>query len=174
MLIPAGTDPKGSYYSLLVINHDGSVIWKGPKDLNAMNPLVFGEWDMGVCLPETIGDIDGDGFPELIAAAPQSDISPTTFRLLRWMGGRFKPVLTSTLLESPPGSGRFSWSGNEQRFGAWISGFEQIGPQGRVVVKVTEYTGGSDAKIYSAILQREAYGFSLIRKLIDSSGKIDP
>ena len=50
----------GSYYQLRVIDDDGRVLWKGPKEKNDSNPYVFSSLDIGISLPQVLVDINGD------------------------------------------------------------------------------------------------------------------
>lgn len=135
----ANTEDLGSFLQLVVYDASGKALWKGPSKADPDNPLVFGEWHFGVSVPEIAADIDGDGAIELIAPAPQSDVSPTLFRILRWIDGAFSPVKQAALMESPSGSGTFLWSEAEIWEGTWISSFVGINGDGSMQVNVTHY-----------------------------------
>ncbi|MEX2578450.1 MAG: hypothetical protein WD342_05270 [Verrucomicrobiales bacterium] len=135
----ANTEDHGSYLQLVVYDAGGNAVWKGPSEVNPENPLVFGEWHFGVSVPEIVADIDDDGAIELLAPAPQSDVSPTLFRVLRWADGAFFPVKQAALLESPRGSGSFLWSEEEKWEGTWISSFVGVNGDGSLQVNVTRY-----------------------------------
>ena len=94
----SGRGESGDYYHIVVLDADGNSVWSGPKTKEENDPLVFGSWHFGASLPQAVGDMDGDGAVELIAPAPQSDVSPTTFRILRWNASGFKPLKTVTYL----------------------------------------------------------------------------
>jgi len=172
LLIPSGTNQEGQFFPLMVLNQRGGILWSGPREFNSDNPLVFGEWHHGISMPEVIGDIDGDGAVELVTPAPQSDVSPTAFRVLRWESGAFKPVHTSMLLENPSGTGRFPWSFGNQSLGSWVSSFQSINRRGEITVNITNYLGGTDAQMHRAVLRGDSSGFVLMRFLhnSDSSG----
>lgn len=138
----ATTEDQGTFLQLIVYNAAGKAVWKGPGIKDAGNPLVFGEWHFGLSVPEIAVDIDRDGVVELIAPAPQSDVSPTRFRILRWVGGEFVPVRTAALIESSPGSGKFAWTEEEKWDGTWISSFIGVNGDGSVQVNVFQYQGG--------------------------------
>jgi hypothetical protein len=135
----ATTEDDGDFYRVLVTDNDGSLLWESPSLTDTENPLVFGSWHFGISLPELAADIDGDGAIELVAPAPQSDVSPTSFRTLRWQGGRFVVAHMGILLETPRGSGQYPWSQTDQWQGAWISSFEGINPDGSLLVAVFAY-----------------------------------
>lgn len=159
--VNAATTDAGDYFQLVVTDATGRRVWAGPRELDLANPLVFGAWHHGVSLPECLADVDGDGAPELIAPAPQSDVSPTIFRVLRWSGGAFVPVRTGTLMETPKGSGRYPW-GNENRIpGRWVSRFVAA-EAGAVTAEVTEY-GEPDLRTGIALLAPRPGGFALAR-----------
>jgi len=83
------TEDLGDFYQLRVYSSQGDLIWQGPKGTDIQNPLVLGDWDFGSAFPQLAADIDGDGAIELIIPEPQSDVSPTQFRVLRWANGSF-------------------------------------------------------------------------------------
>ncbi len=87
-----GADTEiGEFFQLMVKSADGAVLWTSPEILDPNHPLAFGEWHFGVSLPQLAADVDNDGKIELIAPAPQSDVSPTFFRVLQWTGREFAP-----------------------------------------------------------------------------------
>ncbi len=138
----ATTEDQGTFLQLIVYDAGGKPLWEGPAEKDTGNPLVFGEWHFGLSLPEIAVDIDNDGATELIAPAPQSDVSPTLFRILRWVDGKFVPVRTAALIESSPGSGKFAWTEEEKWDGTWISSFIGVNGDGSVQVSVFQYEGG--------------------------------
>jgi len=168
LLIPSGTNHVGQFFSLMVLNEKGAILWSGPTELNSDNPLVFGEWHHGISMPELLGDIDGDGAIELITPAPQSDVSPTVFRVSRWRTNEFTPVHTSILLENPSGTGRFPWAFGNQSLGSWVSSFQSINRRGEITVNITNYLGGTDAKMRRAVLRGDSSGFILMKFLHNS------
>lgn len=169
----SGRKEQGKFYYLAVKDSEGNTIWTGPKDLDPANKLVFGEWDYGCSMPQLAGDVDGDGAIELIAPAPQSDVSPTTFRVMRWTGGAFEPVRETQLLERPAGSDKFPWKNSEEYLGTWISEFQKVSAPGECQVKVTQYKGGTEAREGVALVAADENGYhvkSWIKKLARSSG----
>lgn len=138
----ATTEDQGTFLQLVVYDAAGKPRWMGPAEKDTGNPLVFGEWHFGLSLPEIALDIDNDGAVELIAPAPQSDVSPTLFRILKWVGGRFVPMRTAALIESSPGTGKFAWTEEEKWDGTWISSFIGVNGDGSVQVNVFQYEGG--------------------------------
>ncbi len=154
----AETEDDGEFYQIKVFDDDGSLLWEAPRAKDAENPLVFGNWHFGYSLPQIAADIDGDGAIELISPAPQGDVSPTCFRVLRWKGGRFVPVRSSILLETPQDSGRFPWSQSNEGQGTWISSFMKANPDGTFRVGVFRYVGESTS-MGEAVVARTPKGF---------------
>lgn len=155
----ANTEDHGSFLQLIVYDPAGKAIWKGPAVTDPENPLVFGEWHFGLSVPEMVADIDNDGAIELLAPAPQSDVSPTQFRILRWIDGAFSPVKQAALLEEPRGSGTFLWSTDETWEGTWISSFMGINGDGSLQVNVTHYVSGEPMHAGKANVTAVSGGF---------------
>lgn len=167
LLLPSGKNDKGDFFSLTVLDKDGGVIWAGSKELNLGDPLVFGEWHFGISLPEVFGNIEGNEALELIAPVPQSDVSPTRFRIFEWKNNAFTLLRTSILMETPVGSGKFPWTSGEQYEGVWISGFQSINSTGEIIVDIIDYQGNADVKMRQAVLKKDASGF-VVKHWIDS------
>jgi hypothetical protein len=157
----ANTEDHGSFLQLVVYDAGGNAIWKGPSEVDPENPLVFGEWHFGVSVPEIVADIDEDGSVELLAPAPQSDVSPTLFRVLRWAAGAFSPVKQAALLESPRGSGTFLWSEEEKWEGTWISSFVGVNGDGSMQVNVTHYLSDEPMRMGKANVTVISGGFQV-------------
>lgn len=155
----ANTGDHGSFLQLVVYDPAGKAIWKGPAVTDPENPLVFGEWHFGLSVPEIVADIDNDGAIELLAPAPQSDVSPTQFRILRWVDGAFSPVEQAALLEDSRGSGNFLWSTAEIWEGTWISSFVGINGDGSLQVNVTHYVSEEPMRAGKANVTTAAGGF---------------
>lgn len=158
--VNVATTDLGDYFQLVVTDATGRRVWAGPRAADEADPLVFGAWHHGVSLPECVADVDGDGAVELIAPAPQSDVSPTIFRVLRWTGGSFVPVRTGSLMESPKGSGRYPWGRESRVPGRWVSRF--LSADGPARVEITEY-GEPDLRTGIAELEPKGDGFTLWR-----------
>jgi hypothetical protein len=157
----AETEEDGEFFQVQVHDAGGRLLWASAKVLDSMDPLVFGNWHFGFSLPELVADIDGDGRMELVAPAPQSDVSPTYFRVFRWRDGRFQPADSGMLLESPPGSGLFSWTRGDQWQGTWISSFQAIQPDGTFQVEVFDYRGGANPRQGIALVTQARDGFQV-------------
>lgn len=154
----------GEYYQLLIIDDDGSLLWRGPKEKDDGDPLVFFSLDFGVSIPELLIDFDHDGYMELLAPAPQSDVSPTYYRKLRWRGSYFEPLLSNALMRSSPRSNRFIWRATQESYGTWISGLAPYSG-GLVKAYVTEYSGDESGSIGIALILLDREGATVERWL---------
>jgi hypothetical protein len=164
-LKPSGRSDQGEFFHLEVANNDGLVIWTGPKELDPENRLVFGNLEFGQTKPTVIADIDGDGSVELVAGAPQSDVSPRWFRVLRWSHGAFKPVRTGSLFEDPPGSKLFPWGETQEYKGRWINELwpSPDGTSGQFEAELIEYPGEIQVRMGKGIVEASPQGFRLVR-----------
>ena len=131
------TTEWGDYYQLQVMDDDGRLIWSGPKEKNDANPYIPCSGHTGVSFPEILFDIDSDGYVELLAPEPQSDVSPTYFRKLRWKDGGFKRLPSSALLLKD--AKNFVWQASQDVYGIWISHFYSNYHDGLIKVDVAEY-----------------------------------
>lgn len=152
-----------TFFQLKVLRADGSALWEGPKSVDRDHPLAFGDWDYGSSLPQLAADIDGDGAVELLAPAPQSDVSPTWYRVFRWTAAGFVPLKPGALMERPPGSGLFPWYRGEDYEGAWVSRFRSVDPGGGVVAEIMEYRSGATPRAGVAVLTGVDGGFRLTK-----------
>ena len=114
------TNDMGDYYRIQVIDDNGELLWRGPRKLRDDHPYIFSSLGIGVSLPELLFDIDRDGYVELLAPEPQSDVSPTYYRKLRWMGRTFESLPSQALMMRKPGSDYFSWVSRERSHGIWV------------------------------------------------------
>jgi len=151
------TKEDGDFFQLVVEDSSGKSLWEGPKVCDSANRLVFGAWHFGVSLPEVVADIDADGHIELVAPTPQSDVSPTSFRVLRWTGAAFQTVRTSTLLEEGENSGFYPWATTDKTHGRWISKFVKV-KDGEVTCEIMDYAGG-EGKMGTAVLTVNPRGY---------------
>jgi len=131
-----GSDEQGEYYQLIVIDHDGNILWEGPKEKSSNNPYVFASLHYGISLPELLHDVDGDGYVELLAPEPQSDVSPTYYRQLRWKGNSFEKLSSRPLMME---DNNFVWKNGEQIYGIWVSKFDVVTQDGLVKAHITQY-----------------------------------
>lgn len=115
---------RGDYYQLIVKDDNGNILWQGPRVVDDNNPFVFSALDYGISLPEILTDIDNDGYIELLAPHTQSDVSPTSFRRLRWVGNRFQEMPSYSLMMKPNIQDRLFWMRTNDDFGIWVSGLE--------------------------------------------------
>ncbi len=165
----------GDYYQLLVIDDDGSLLWTGPKEKDDENPLIFFSLDSGVSMPQLLIDVDRDGYIELLAPEPQSDVRPTYYRKLRWRENYFEPLLSNALMRQSAGSDRFVWRTTQKTYGTWIS---KLAPYGNGLVKanVMEYKKDESVKTGVALIRFNRKGAVVHRwiKAIPSVHRIKP
>ena len=103
------SDNIGTYYQLIVVSSDGTLIWKGPKDKNINNNTVFGSWNIGVSIPQALVDIDGDCKAEILVPAPISDVSPQYYRILKYDSDMIVALKPKILIASMSNKKRFVW-----------------------------------------------------------------
>ncbi len=154
----------GDYYQLLLLDDDGSLLWKGPKEKDEGNPYIFSALDIGVSLPELLADIDDDGYVELVTPELQSDVRPVYFRKLRWRGTYFEPLLSNALMRSSPGSNRFVWQKTSESYGTWIS---RLAPYDDDLAKadVTELNKDGSMRMGVALLRFDREGATVSKWL---------
>lgn len=58
-------DPQTSRYAIHALNHDGTFFWSTPFERTITHPGLQSSVDLS---PNAIGDIDGNGIPEIVAA----------------------------------------------------------------------------------------------------------
>ena len=152
----------GDYYQLLVIEDDGSLLWKGPKEKDDENPLVFFALDFGISLPQLLIDFDQDGYMELLAPMAQSDVSPTYYRKLRWRGNYFEPLLSNALMMSTRDKNRFTWKTTLKSYGTWIS---KLSPyrDGLAKATVTQYNKDESVRTGVALIKFNRQGAVVYR-----------
>ncbi len=105
-------DGRGSYYQLIIIGSDGTLLWKGPKDKNINNRMVFGDWDTGISMPQVLADIDGDCQVELLAPVASSEMSPQYFKRLKWDKNMMVALQDAILMRSKRDSKDYIWVKN--------------------------------------------------------------
>jgi len=138
-LISSGQTDMGSFYQLIVKDDNGRVLWRARKSLNTNNRYSFFEAHHGISMPEILVDIDQDGYMELIAPEPQSDVSPTYYRKLKWIAKRFR-IMPSQALMMERGN-VLRWKNSKDYEGVWVSSF--VGMQrGLIKVNITSYIKG--------------------------------
>jgi len=146
---------KGWYSRLTVWGSDGRQRWQSlPAKVGVW---AFGGWDWGISDLQWVGDIEGDGAVEALAAEPVSDVSPVPFRLFRWNGRAFQHVRTAALL--PAGPDRFQWS-QKSSGTTWIGAFKKGG-----VGVVWSMNRSGEVQLKEAQLQGTPDGFRVIKWL---------
>lgn len=156
-------DQLGTFYQILVKDAQGTVLWKSPEVLNVEHPLAFGEWDFGISLPQFAADVDRDGQVELIVPAPQSDVSPTTFRLFRWNGSAFAPLQVKALTGKAQKGAVFRWTDKPSLSSYWVEKWIGVSAEGGWVVKLVTMPEGGDLMTAVAVLATKGDGFELVR-----------
>lgn len=132
---------------LLVRDAAGKTLWRGPgvdifATMDRWSPLFYFCSPIGIYWPSVIGDIDGDGFAEIVATGPQSDVSVSAYTIARWDGRAFHVVRRGdALVETPPGSGRFVWTRHNGAFddARWIMDVKGLDADGTARASVYEY-----------------------------------
>lgn len=155
---------QGGDGRLAVFDAQGQLLWRGPV---GEDPLAFSCRDWGLYWPSLIGDVDGDGVAELIARQPQSDVSPSSFLLARWTLHGFKTVHRGwSLLEQPPGSGRFVSASppGDGRPATWIMEFLSLQGDGEIRVSIYRAVGG-EVRTGTALVRLTMEGARLTRWL---------
>ena len=98
-------------------------------------------------------DIDNDGQMELLAPEPQSDVSVTFFRRLRWKNEAFRALASSALLWKDETKPVLTWQDEEASYGTWVSKFGSVTEDGQVQAAITRYLENGEWRIalaYSA------------------------
>lgn len=153
----------GEFFQLWVKSADGAVLWKGPEILDPNDPLAFGEWHFGVSLPQLAADVDDDGKIELIAPAPQSDVSPTFFRVLQWTGKGFEPGHLRALTGKGRRGAPFLWTEKPVLSDWWVQQWLGESPEGGWVVELVSLPEGGELGAAIAVLVTKGDGFELLR-----------
>lgn len=165
---------SGGGGQLVVKDAAGAPLWRGPvadtlEAPDKWNPLFYFCSPGGVYWPSVIGDIEHDGFAEIVAANAQSDVSVSSFTVARWNGKAFAMVRDNeSLLESPIGSGRFVWQkwGNASKDARWIMEMKKLESDGRVVADIFEYGPTLPLRFGTAQLRFDQTGATLLRWII--------
>lgn len=159
-----GSDTQlGTFYQIVVRNAQSDILWKSPEVLDANHPLAFGEWDFGISLPQLAADVDRDGKVELLVPAPQSDVSPTTFRMLKWTGSVFEPYQAKSLVGKGQKGVVFRWTDSPSTSAFWVDSWLGISAEGGWVVKLTMLPSSGSVVSALAVLSTKGDGFELIR-----------
>lgn len=158
------TEVAGAFYRLVVVEagQEATLKWMGPASMDTENALVFGEWHFGVSMPQLVTDIDGDQRVELVAPAPQGDVSPTSFRVLRWTGTQFEPVFIRSLTGNLETGAAFSWTNNPSTSSYWVQewlGAADVGFR----VRIMRFDGTGEPEIAEVVLMPSDPGYTLLR-----------
>ena len=156
---------------LVVKDAAGAVLWRGPAPapqdpVEKWSPLFYFCSPAGVYWPSLIGDIDNDGFAEIVATQAQSDISVSAFTLARWNGKAFIAVRQGdSLVESSPDSGNYVWKkrGGADKNTRWIMNINKLEPDGTALADVYEYGPSLPLRFGAATFKIDAQGATLVR-----------
>jgi hypothetical protein len=156
---------------LVVKEATGAPLWRGPVgDMQAppdkWDPLFYFCAADGVYWPSVIGDVDHDGFAEIMAANAQSDVSVSSFTMARWNGKAFAVVRDGeSLVESPPDSGRFVWQkwGNANKDARWIMRLQKLDADGSILADIFEYGPKLPLRFGTARVRFDQNGATLLR-----------
>jgi len=146
----------------------GKAVWQGPTQGAGGDPTVFFCRDFGFYWPQAAGDLDGDGRIEILAQDPQSDVSVSSYTLIRFSRELAPSVAFSGrgLVETPLGSGRFLWTDPDfpSKNVRWIMNVATVAADGTMTVPVYEYAGlaGSELRTGTAKVRLEADGAVLV------------
>jgi len=162
------TTELGDYYRLWVIDDDGKILWKGPKEKDEGNPYIFSSLDIGVSLPQLLADIDNDGYVELLAPELQSDVRPTHYRKLRWKGTYFEQFPSHALIMKSSTSDQLVWKKTNDLYVTWVSriDFENTYKNGLVKVNIMEMISDSTVKTGVALIRFIPQG-AIIKKWLE-------
>ncbi|WP_456391595.1 hypothetical protein [Nitratifractor sp.] len=134
---PFAQTSEGTYYRLVVYDGRGGVLWSAPLTKNPSSPYFIASLDYGVAMPEVLDDIDGDGRYEMLIPELQSDVSPTRYHRLRWIGGSFVSIGDAYLVYEPgTHNDRVYWSTSARRPRFWASSL-RILPDGSMRATIT-------------------------------------
>lgn len=141
------------FFYLEVVDEDEKVLWTGPQERSVENAYIYFDSHFGSSVPQLLFDVDGDGMVELLAPEPQSDVSVTFFRRLRWKDGSFRPQSSAGLMPVEPNSDMFTWREEDVSMGTWVSQFGGVTAEGLVQARVTRYTEDGEWKGGAALLR---------------------
>ena len=161
--VPSVAGEDGTFYTLSVVDGAGRELWSSPRVKNSGHALAFGSWDYGVSLPEALADIDGDGKLELLVPVPQSDVSPTQYRIFQWTGRALKPGPARSLSGTGGSAAVFTWQFDPPSTEYWVQQWKAPGRNGSAVVDIVRDTGKGMAEIGTAVLVRAGSTFRLQR-----------
>ncbi len=153
----------GDFYQLLVYSLDGELLWSGPKVTDSDNSYIFGEWDFGISMPEVLIDIDKDNSAELLAPAPQSDVSVQFYRVFKWNGKRFVNQKPAGLILDR--DNHFIWANpipqNYSR--VWVSELMPIDSKDSAKARVIYLKNGAEVEDGLAILKFKRGGADVVK-----------
>jgi len=153
-----GSTEMGTFYQLIVKDDNGKLLWKAGKSYDDSNRYSFFELHHGVSMPQILTDIDNDGYMELIAPEPQSDVSPTYYRKLKWIGKRFRVMSSNALMMD--NHKRFTWKNTQDYQGTWVSGFVAV--ESHLVIANVISAIGDSYKSGTALLRFDAKGADVV------------
>ncbi len=156
-------DGDNAFHQVTVTDAGGKVLWRSPQVRAADDPMAFGEFDFGFSLPEFAGDLEQDGTVEMIVPAPQSDVSPTFFRVFRWSGAAFEPKFSRALTGPGKKDALFSWTENPRNGDYWVQRWHGASAEGGWVADLVALPRGDTVFMGTAVLVPKGGKFQLLR-----------
>lgn len=158
---PIDSADGDTYFSLVVVDHEEHVLWTGPMEKSLENSYVYFKSHFGSSLPQLLMDIDNDGQMELLAPEPQSDVSVTFFRRLRWKNEAFRALASSALLWKDETKPVLTWQDEEASYGTWVSKFGSVTEDGQVQAAITRYLENGEWRGGIALLRFSPTGATI-------------
>jgi hypothetical protein len=158
---PVGATGGDEFLYLEVTGGDGEILWTGPREKSLENAYIFFNSHIGSSLPQLLIDYDGDGHLELLAPEPQSDVSATFYRRIKWKDGSFRPLSSSALMWEDESKPLLTWKEGDVSFGTWVSQFGDVTDDGRVQAGITRYLENGEWRGGIALIRFTAAGATI-------------
>ena len=155
----------GDFYQILVYDSNGKLLWSGPKEADSGNSYVFGEWDFGISMPQVLIDINEDNHLELLAPAPQSDVSVQFFRIFAWNGQRFVNLKPAGLILSNNQKDHFIWVNPVPKdySRVWVNELIPIDSKDSAKARITHLKRDGSVESALAILKFTSTGADVVK-----------
>lgn len=159
----AAKDGDNTFHQVIVSDADGRILWRSPDVRDTDHAFAFGEFDFGSSLPEFAGDLDRDGTVKMLVPAPQSDVSPTFFRVFRWNGSAFEPQFSRAITGQARKGALLSWTGNPRNGDYWVQRWHGASVDGGWIVDLVALTKDNQIFMGTAVLVPKKGKFQLLR-----------